>query len=594
MFGGMLINGHSMSHDGVTSYDGVTKSVDQSYLVQTVIPKIRSDAQTLYNSIAKLTSHNVLEEGLIVEWIRTMMNVVVSVEKDYLAQVGVSLKRPQFIHSLNILCRKAAFATLKRADEREFELQIAQMEKEKGRIEAHFLLIVQGKCGDLETARNFAEEYNKCIQSWIDQEVALLCTETRQAVLADLPDPARAFELAYQRSFAARNYREALEYVLDVNAYVEKIFLTLFYRKKQFVVDGAIGNLLTKIQNVYGILVLLPEKWHHAVCPEIDTPEIPPDSGRSSSRKDEESNAGSTIPVLSTLFNGGFREEDEDTVTSSAPKNHHKQNVGRESSPPLTINSLQRFIETHAAEIPENDAWVTAFQKCAECLPYTADFPISDSHVFTEAFKSRITELRADGQVQTFLEARIAASLKEHSTNTWSLVRGCASKCPMCGSKCDRLGSHIEHHNRHHLFPAFHGWMDRVSGKPNFNYCTSDETKKSSYRCSDGQFRGLEAFLHEYHELWTLDSGSNNRRAEDLDDLKSVWVNCRVPMFSHYKLMLDETPEEWIELYEEPEKKLDWNDLQAAKETIRRVRKKIWVPDGEGEEMRERKVSELK
>jgi len=104
----------------------------------------------------------------------------------------------------------------------------------------------------------------------------------------------------------------------------------------------------------------------------------------------------------------------------------------------------------------------------------------------------------------------------------------------------------------------------------------------------------LEAFLHEYHELWTLDSGSSNRRAEDLDDLKSVWVNCRVPMFSHYKLMLDETPEEWIELYEEPEKKLDWNDLQAAKETIRRVRKKIWVPDGEGEEMRERKVSELK
>eukprot|EP00397_Hematodinium_sp_SG-2012_P001638 GEMP01001642.1.p1 GENE.GEMP01001642.1~~GEMP01001642.1.p1 ORF type:complete len:1611 (+),score=383.26 GEMP01001642.1:172-5004(+) len=539
------------------------KDVESSYLQETIIPKMRSDISSLYTAIVERTGE--IDDNTVTDWIRTMMNLVVTIERDILQRWNVSLKRPQFINELGIVLRKATLENLEQAEAREMEKQISQMEEEKSRIEAHFLLIVQGNCGDVEKAKNYAEEYNKSIYKWLDREVEQLCMETRQAVLNDLPDPGRAFDNAYQRSFGARNYRDALEYVLDVNSYVEKNFLTLFYRKKQVVVDSKLGDLLTRIQNTYTVLMLLPEKWQQKVQPaplqqQRNTMCLPGAFGDSAENTERESPVASEGRISPGTMSG---------------QSSHTSPLYQDN---LTLTDFRNFIELHAAEIPENDSWGAAFRQCRECLPFSADLPISDTMIFQEAFKSKITELRAQMDIKVLLDQRIAEGLREQSGSTWSLIRGCSSKCPLCGSKCGQVGEHVEHKNKHHLFPAFHGWMDRHKGTPNLNYCLSKETAKSSYPCHDGEFRNLQAYLTDYHETWTLGVPEDEDPSE-IEDLRAAWVNMRYALLPHFKLMEDVCPQEWIDAHEDKDKMLDWADLEKAKSAISRVRNRTYVPD---------------
>ena len=53
-------------------------------------------------------------------------------------------------------------------------------------------------------------------------------SEVREAVLKEMPDPSTAMQRAFAHSFLARSWEDVLEYSLDVNAYLEKLFLTLF------------------------------------------------------------------------------------------------------------------------------------------------------------------------------------------------------------------------------------------------------------------------------------------------------------------------------------------------------------------------------
>ncbi|NDG72654.1 MAG: hypothetical protein EBY32_15430, partial [Proteobacteria bacterium] len=60
---------------------------------------------------------------------------------------------------------------------------------------------------------------------WLDCIVTSFAAEVRSTVLDEMPDTAKAHERAFQQSFGARNWMEVLEYCLDVNAYLEKLFL---------------------------------------------------------------------------------------------------------------------------------------------------------------------------------------------------------------------------------------------------------------------------------------------------------------------------------------------------------------------------------
>lgn len=152
---------------------------------------------------------------------------------------------------------------------------------------------------------------------------------------------------------------------------------------------------------------------------------------------------------------------------------------------------------------------VKVFGVVAQRLPETADFPIRDPMVFVSAFRQHILQLQENLEEQTdnrrgaalklddlnlsinqgdvdgvendrsesnsWIDDQLKSALQEQSTKTWGLIKGCSARCPLCGSKCDQVGEHARHRCTHHLFPAFHGWMDRQNGFPSFHYCKSKE-----------------------------------------------------------------------------------------------------------------------
>jgi len=180
----------------------------------------------------------------------------------------------------------------------------------------------------------------------------------------------------------------------------------------------------------------------------------------------------------------------------------------------------------------------------------------------------------------SWIDNQLQKGLQEQSTRAWSMIKGCSARCPLCGSKCDQVGEHARHRCTHHLFPAFHGWMDRQNGYPSFHYCKSKEAFEGTYQCNDGEWRPLEVFLRETHEAWLpfCNLEEDGSSGVDISLLQTAWANCRKPLLEYFKPMADEMPSEWDAFYE-PDRCLEVSALRKAKDTIRKIRERRFVPD---------------
>merc|ERR1719506_3090960 len=136
-----------------------------------------------------------------------------------------------------------------------------QLHSEKAKVEEHFLLIIQTNKTDVDRSQNFAKMYNRNLQKWIDHEITCVAAEVRNQVLLEMPDPQKSSERAFQHSFGSQNWPEVLEYVLDMNAYLEKIFLILFHQKKRSYVGAARSRLEKRIAATYRLLQDIAMEW---------------------------------------------------------------------------------------------------------------------------------------------------------------------------------------------------------------------------------------------------------------------------------------------------------------------------------------------
>jgi len=248
------------------------------------------------------------------------------------------------------------------------------------------------------------------------------------------------------------------------------------------------------------------------------------------------------------------------------------------------VRDLKDYITTHAEQVPTNADTAEAHRQLAERLPATADFQIADPALFTETLQARITDFSESPEIRQRLAEKLDRALREQSVQAWSLIRGCSEHCPLCGSKCDLVGEHARHHCSHHLFPAFHGWMDRNTGLPSFNHCLGCETREGTYECKDGVWRKLEDYLRSDYPNWLPFVNRDDRDGlaeRDVQYLRAAWVNCREPLLEYFSPMADECPESWVEDYYEPTRALTKADLQAAKDTIRRLRNHTWAPSND-------------
>merc|ERR1712137_240372 len=96
-----------------------------------------------------------------------------------------------------------------------------------------------------------------------DETLVAVAAVIRAKCLADMPDASGAAERAYQQSFVERNWHEVLEYVLDVNAYLHKIFSNLFEERKVSVIRAQRPQLVRQLGALFDALTGAAQRWGH-------------------------------------------------------------------------------------------------------------------------------------------------------------------------------------------------------------------------------------------------------------------------------------------------------------------------------------------
>ncbi|CAK9037355.1 Interferon-induced very large GTPase 1 (Very large-inducible GTPase-1) (VLIG-1) [Durusdinium trenchii] len=534
-WGTMKMHGLALLHAGGNLSDVTLKS---GSILHSVIPRMKQIVQHALQQLkSEVHARGVLDEATAADGLRHLASVTLhELESRALADrsESVSLKRPQILHALHLALRTTCVEALEEIETEKQKKAMADLLAQKALVEEHFLLIVQANKGDVERATNFATLYHRSLSSWLDHEVTQLAADVRSQVLQQMPDPQKSVEMAFQMSFGSRSWSDVLEYVLDTNAYLEKQFLNIFHQQKRSFVGAARSRVEKRVFSAYHLLQDVVGEWaRKVVCPA----------------------------------------EKVDIATASQGRD------GRTDSSRRSIKELKDFISIHAEHVPTNADLAEAHRQLAERLPATADFQIADPKLFAETLQARISDFADSREIPKRLSEQLQKALREQSLQAWSLIRGCSERCPLCGSKCDLVGEHSRHHCAHHLFPAFHGWMDRRTGLPSFHHCLSCDTREGTYECRDGVWRKLEDYLQADHPSWlpfaTDSAGAGGR---DVQLLRAAWVNCREPLLEYFSPMADDCPEEWVKSYHEEGRALSRKDLDAAKDTIRKLRLRRWTP----------------
>jgi len=455
------------------------------------------------------------------------------IESRLLATGSVTtLKRPQMLHALHVALRMTCVEALVKLESSTQDKASADLLAQKASVQEHFLSIVQANTGDVERATNFVVLYHRSLMTWLDHEATQLAADVRNQVLQEMPDPQKSSERAFQVSFVARKWPDVLEYVLDTSSYLEKIYLGVFHQRKCTFVGPARGRLETRVRAAFHLLKDVVGEWARQEGPS-------PREGLS------------TADVAKGIAAGKAQRSIKDL------KDH-----------------ILRVADNAPAESSE------AHRHLAESSPSTADFAIADPKLFADTVQARIADNLDGTDIRDSLVKRLDQALQEQSVQAWSLVHGCSERCPLCGSKCDLVGEHANHHCAHHLFPAFHGWMDCDTGLPSFNHCLAKATRAGTYECKDGVLRKFEDYLRFEHPAWVafLCNEQSGSAEQDLPHLRAAWVNCRVPLLEYFAPMSDDCPKQWIEEHLDEKRALTREDLETAKDTIRKLRRHQWAP----------------
>jgi len=444
------------------------------------------------------------------------LNEAVQAEEDrFLVQLGVRFQggRVAFLNAAHLSLRVAVLNALVRAEERRAQHQWQMLQSHRQHTEEEFLAMVQRHTSDASRAKMLADLFFDALaREWLDETLVAVAADIRAHCLADMPDASGAAERSYQQSFVERNWDEVLEYVLDVNAYLHKIFSNLFEDRKVSILRVQRPQLVAQLGSLFDSLTAAAQRWGHR------------EAGKRSK--------------LST-FQGTLRElAAESRASSGSPQ----------------------------AAQGDKAAWPLL----SERFPVVADFIVEDPSRFAHDFSLNLATLLGEAKVDGLVAQRLEAALQKQQAQVWALIRGCSAMCPCCGSKCDRVDNHTVHRCGHHLLPAFNGWRVAGTCEAALDACKSaknhEAPKRSDY--SDHLFPNLEEYLKAEHPEW-LPFPKEDRALLADSVLKAAWVNCRVPLLQRYD-MVDCTPAEWVAAYEEPHRKLSAEAIDTAEERLRK------------------------
>lgn len=426
-------------------------------------------------------------------------------ESRFLSQLGMRLRggRVAFLNAVHLALRHNVLNSLVEAEAKRAEHQWKVLQSHRQNTEKEFIEMVQRHTSDTGRARMLAQLFfDSLAREWLDGTLLAVAAEIRAQCLADLPDASGAAERAYQQAFVERNWDEVLEYVLDVNAYLHKIFSSLFEDRKV---------AITRVQR----------------------------------------------PQIAAQLGGFF-----DALNSAISR------WGREGRR-RKLSDFQTFLRGLAAEaLAAHKTDHAAWPILSERFPVVADFDVAEPSHFAHEFSLQLAALLGQAPVEDWVADKLEGALQLQQAQVWALIKGCSAICPCCGSKCDRVDKHTEHRCCHHLLPAFNGWRVAGTCEAALDACKSCKNHEAPKRSdfSDHLFPNLQEYLQAEHPEW-LPFPKEDRELLADSVLKAAWVNCRVPLLARYD-MVDSTPPEWIQAYEEPQRKLPVHAVDAAEQRL--------------------------
>lgn len=138
-----------------------------------------------------------------------------------------------FLNAAHLRLRHSLLNSLAGAEEKRTQHQWQTLQSHRQQTEEAFISMVRGRTSDTGHAKMLADAfYDALAREWLDETLVAVAADIRSQCLADMPDASGAAERAYQQAFVERNWDDVIEYVLDVNAYLHKIFSSLFEERK--------------------------------------------------------------------------------------------------------------------------------------------------------------------------------------------------------------------------------------------------------------------------------------------------------------------------------------------------------------------------
>jgi len=454
----------------------------------------------------------------ILDAMRRLNEAVQAEESRFLSQLGVRFRggTVAFLNAAHLCLRHSVLNALVAAETQRKEHQWRMLQSHRKHTEEEFLAMVQGRTSDAGRAKLLADMFFDALaREWLDETLVSVAADIRTQCLSDMPDASGAAERAYQQSFVERNWEDVIEYVLDVNAYLHKIFSSLFEDRKVSITRVQRPKIAAQLGGMFDALTNVMQRWGH-----------------------------------------------------------------REAGRRAKLSSFQATLQKMAAESRSGAAGQggTAWPLLCERFPVVADFVVEDPDRFSKEFTLQVAAKLGEAKVEGLVADRLEAKLRQQQDQVWALIRGCSAMCPCCGSKCTRMDKHTVHQCKSHLLPAFNGWRVAGTCECALDACKSSKNheapKRSDY--SDHLFPNLEEYLKAEHPEW-LPFPKEDRELLADSVLKAAWVNCRVPLLHRYD-MVDSTPAEWINAYEEPNRMLRIDAIEKAEE---RLADYGYVPEGE-------------
>ena len=180
---------------------------------------------------------------------------------------SIKLQRAPFINDLIVHLQQVAYRAVCSAEEKRMSEEKRELEMKRVRKRQAFLTIVSNKAGGLERAATFAEEYSEQLNLWVNTLVDDFALEVRRQVYEEMPNPENATNRAYHSSFTVGNYEEVLEYCIDVNAYLKKLFMQMFENRKQIAIEKEMDTLKDRVSEMYNVIINVAERWRQSFQP---------------------------------------------------------------------------------------------------------------------------------------------------------------------------------------------------------------------------------------------------------------------------------------------------------------------------------------